>query len=48
MLDAKIVTDPITLQKYARSLRFHSVKHISENMVVVYLVKVKSHIHFDN
>ena len=41
MLDAKIVRDEVTLKKLARSPRFHSVKAVAENLVVVYLVKQK-------
>ena len=41
MLDAKIVRDEVTLKKLARSPRFHSVKAVAENLVIVYLVKQK-------
>ena len=43
MLDAKIVTNEAKLKKLARSPRFHSVKHVSESMLVVYLVKEKAY-----
>ena len=43
MLNAKIVRDKEKLKKLARSPRFHSVKAVAENLVVVYLVKQKAY-----